>query len=221
MNFIIFLFLLIFLGCTTAQVTVKTPLYQYKPDIEIGIDGKAFDGMGAVPLSAKRIQIISKAKLDLLMISSCHRNFTIERVDANWFGGSKKKYLYDYIPTTIESEEFCPLYIQAFDRSGITAWGYIAFSSSEKLTGKLICNGNTSSNVVSVCASRAGFEQGLHFDKPIEKFVGSELCEITKLNEGDFRLRTKSGFCYATFYDGKDFHRLVLLGYDEALIRGE
>lgn len=220
MRFLLF-FIFLLAGCTTGQVATKTPLYQYKPDIEIGIDKMVFDGMAVADLGAKQIQIVSKARLDLLMISSCHRNFTIERLDATWFGGSKKKYVYSYIPTTIESEGFCPLYIQAFEKSGISAWGYIAFRTDEKLPGKLYCNGVAQTfNGVSACASRAGFEQGIHFDKPV-RFEKSELCEVSQRSPGDFRLKAKDGFCYITFFDGKDFHRTILLGYSEALIRGE
>lgn len=210
-----------FVGCATQQLTVKTPLYQYKPDIAITVDGVSFDGMAVTALGIKDIQIVSKAKLDLLMVSSCHRNFTIESVDKSWFGGSGQIYVYHYEPTSIEREGFCPLYIQAFDKSGITAWGYMAFRTEEKLPAHTDCNGKGGTYAgVSPCASRAGFEQGISFDRPV-KYVASELCRIEEKPGNQFRMRTQKGFCYATFTDGKDYHRVVLLGYDEALIRGE
>lgn len=208
-------------ACTSAQITVKTPLYQYKPDMLITVDGATFDGMAVTALGKKDIQIISKARLDLLMISSCHRNFTIEKVDHDWFGGSGKTYTYHYEPTEIESEGFCPLYIQAFDIKGITAWGYLAFRTTEKLPAKTQCNGTDWSFAgVSVCATRAGFEQGISFSKPV-RYVAGDKCEVKKKDDKSFRLRAHEGFCYITFTDGTDYHRVVLLGYTEALIRGE
>lgn len=208
-------------ACSSAQITTRTPLYQYKPDILITVDGRTFDGMGVTEVGDKDINIVSKAKLDLLMISSCHRNFTKERVDPDWYGGSGKTYTYRYSPTEIESEGFCPLYIQAFDKSGVTAWGYLALRKEERLPAKTQCNGtNWSFKGISVCASRAGFEQGIAFERPV-KYTSNELCTITPKSDRTFRLRTQKGFCYATFTDGIEIHRLVLLGYDEALIRGE
>lgn len=196
-------------------------MYNYKPDIEMTVSGERFNGMGVVNLGPKNIAIVSKAKLDLLMISSCHRNFTIENVDPGWFGGASKQYVYNYTPTPIEREGFCPLYIQAFDRSGVTAWGYMAFRSDEKLLATLECNGKTLSMVgVSVCASKAGFEQGLEFKESVTFAQGPD-CDIVKKSETSFRVRSKKGFCLATFSNGTDIHRLVLLGYNQALIRGE
>jgi len=227
---IIAITLTFFTGCLslkTQQFTDKVPLYQYKPDILITVDGQTFDGMAVTLLNGpKDIQITSKAKLDLLMISSCHRNFTVERVGykGNWFGvggASAKTFTYHYAPTTIEKEGFCPLYIQAFDKSGITAWGYMAFRTEEALPAKTECNGTGwKFSGVSVCSSRAEFEQAVSFDRPV-KFEVSDLCKITEKPGNSFRLRTQKGFCYATFTDGTDLHRVVLLGYDEALIRGE
>jgi len=218
----------IFLGCATVQQkATKLPLYTYKADIEISVDGGTFDGMAVTSIEGtKTITIRSKAKLDLLTISSCHREFTQERVDykSGWFGlggSSATKFVYTFKPSDIERESFCPLYIQAFQVSGLAAWGYVAFRTNENLPAKTECNGVVWNRFagISVCQSRSGFEQRITFDRPV-KFTSNSLCRIDARSDRDFRVRAGKGFCLATFTDGKDTHRLVLLGYDEILVRG-
>jgi hypothetical protein len=215
-------------GCTTpGQVATRLPLHQYKADIEITVDGVKFEGMGVTLLEGpKRITLKSKARFDLLTISSCHRNFTQERIDykSGWFGTggqSAGTYTFDYAPTEVEKDGYCPLYIQAFDKNGTAAWGYLAFRTNEFLPARMECNGRGwSFKGISVCQSRHGFEQALTFDRPV-KYEASELCKIQAKSDKSFRARAEKGFCYATFTDGKERHRLVLLGYDEVLIRGD
>lgn len=217
-----------FVGCSLlqkGQPATRLPLWTYKADISITLDGQTFDGMAVTTVGAKSIQLKSKAKLDLLLISSCHREFSQERVDyeKGWFGlggSSAKVYTYSYTPTQIEKESFCPLYIQAFDRSGIAAWGYVAMRTVEALPSQTHCNGRTwKFSGISVCQSRKGFEQGISFDVPV-RYASNDLCQITAKSDRDFRVRVKGmGFCEATFTDGKNKHRLVLLGYDEVLVR--
>lgn len=211
-----------------AQIATRLPLYTYKADIKITIDGVKFDGMAVTKLDGpKTIKIKSKARLDMLSIASKHREFTVEKVDydSGWFGlggKSSTEFTYDFAPTPIEMESFSPLYIQAFEKNGIAAWGYIAFRSNENLPAILQCNGRSVMRAgISPCQSRVGFEQGLTFDREIYKVSSNSLCKITQIDEKEFRVRTTDiGFCLATFLsvDGER-HRLVLLGYDEILVR--
>lgn len=224
------MFLTLFVGCALfrkSQEATRLPLWTYKADVEITVDGKAFDGMAVTTSGAKPITIKSKARMDLLLISSCHREFSEEKVDweSSWFGlggKSARKYTYNFVPTEIEKESFCPIYIQAFARNGIAAWGFVAFRTTENLPAKTECNGRVVQYAgISVCQSRKGFEQGISFDRPV-RAIGDELCKIKAVSDREFRVRTTAmGFCKATFTDGKDRHRLVLLGYDEVLVRGE
>jgi len=219
-------FLLLLGACSTwQQVNISPPLYRYKADIKVTVDGKSFDGMAVTKLNGpKLIEIESKAALDLLTISSCHRQFTAERVDAKsgWFGrGSGHTYKYTYSPTEVEKEGFCPIYLQAFDRNGVVAWGYLAFRTEEELPSQMDCNGRQITFAgVSVCQSKAGLRQQISFAVPV-KMKGSELCKVQAINDKTFRFSTEMGFCYATFTDGKNWHRMVLLGYDQVLVRGE
>jgi len=209
-----------FLSCAGAQKTERAPLYRYKADILFEINGLKSSGMVVVPLTdLVKIKMRSKARLDLLMISSCHRTYTIEKVDEGWFGGAAKEFVYEYRPTEIEKSGFCPVYFQAFDKNGITAWGMLAFKTTETLKATLQCSGTVSENVgVSICQAKSGLTQGIKFSQR-PKFIGNDKCEIKESGLNAFEVRANSGFCNATFMLNKEIHRLVLLGFDEVLVR--
>lgn len=181
--------------------------------------------MISVPrLERLTIQIDSPVKMDLVRISSCNRDFTTEKVGntGGWFSETKTTFKYDYMPTAVESEGFCPLYIQIFDQDLLTAWGMVSFQTTEKLRAKVSCNGETYASAgLDSCYSMFGFEQGLSFEQDV-KYAYRGPCEISKKSSKELRVRTNSlGFCTVTAYDGKDFFRFVLLGYDEILVRGK
>ena len=211
-------------GCATPQeLTSSAPLHKYRANISITIDGKEFDGMGVTALNGpKKIEIVSQAKLDLLKINSCHRDFKVEKVDKGWFGGSGKKFTYNFVPTEKEKSMWCPLYIQAFDKRGITDWGYLAWRDGFTLPAQMDCNGHTWKFAgVSVCQTQAGLEQVIRFEKPV-KYSADSNCKITSTSDRSFNIRSNQDFCLAEFSsDGKEFHRMVLLGYEKDLIRGD
>lgn len=230
------IFMTFIMGCasTRGQLATKLPLYTYKADIAVTVDGKSFDGMGVTSVEGpKTISLQSKARFDLLRITSCHRSKVEEKVDwqSGWFGlGGKaaKAYTYTYVPLPIEQEAYCPLYIEAYEkREGaldgvIAAWGYVAFRTGESLPAITECNGTRWKFAgISVCQTKAGLEQAISFDRPITRLVANDLCKITQKDDRTFRVRSGNGFCYATFTDGKEKHSLVLLGYEEVLVRGE
>lgn len=231
MKLSLFVFIFFLTGCglfgPKAQVATRLPLYTYKADIKIFVDGKVFDGMAVTDLSeSKSIRLKSRARFDLLTITSPHREFTKEKIDFDdvWFGlggKSAREYTYEYSPLPIEKELFSPLYIQAFEKNGIAAWGYIAFRSTENLPAMTQCNGKRLFFPgISVCQTRSGFEQGIDFDRDVTLFTSNDKCKIEKKSARSFRLRGALGFCLATFQDQKgDKHRFVLLSYDEILVR--
>lgn len=188
--------------------------------MQITVDGKSFDGMAVTKLDGpKDITIVSQAALDLLRITSCHRDFTIEKVDEGWFGGSGHQYVYHYDPTEKEIKSVCPLYIEAYSKDLITDWGYVVFRTDETLPASMDCNGTKwKFSGVSVCQTKSGLDQILRFDVPV-KFEADPACKITQSNEKEFIIRGELGFCYAEFSDGKIWHRLILLGYDQVLVR--
>lgn len=219
------LFFLCLTSCTQFQQKTedKGPLYKYKADISITANDQKYDGMAVLNLLASQtIKIVSKAKLDVLIVSTCQRFETYEKLDSSWFGGAGKEFKYNYTPTKNEFNEKCPIYFQAFDKSGLTAWAYVAFKTDEKLQATVECNGKTFlSTGFTLCQTKNGFEQSLTFTKAITHFKGGDRCNIEKVNDFNFKIIPVGGFCNATFSDGKDWHQITLLGFEQALIRGE
>ena len=212
-------------GCGTLEQknTDHKPLYNFKADMQITIDGKTFDGMAIAKLNnMKKLSIVSKAKLDVFVVSSCQRYDKLERLDKNWFGGSGKAYTYTYAPAPIELSTGCPIYFQAFDQSGLTDWGYIAFTTKQDLPATSECSGVVSQTVgASVCQVKSGFEQAISFDRPVPFYSADEGCNLVRKSDRSFSYRPGLGFCVAEFSDGVRFHTLTALGFDEVFVRGE
>lgn len=213
-------------GCSSLQQKNPghpKPLYNYKADMEITIDGQKFDGMAVAALaSPKEFTAVSRAKLDVLIVSSCQRYEKFEKVGNKWYGGSGRTFEYTYKPSATELAKGCALYLQAFDQSGLTDWGYIAFRTDEKLGAEVECNGSTRSFAGhSVCQSKAGLEQAIQFPGPVKYFSADESCNIKRASESRFTFRPVIGFCTAQFSDGAEFHSLTALGFDEVFVRAE
>lgn len=217
---------LFFLGCdfNTAQkhVDSKNSFYHYRADMAIQIGDKKFDGVASVNINeAKQIKFVSKAKLDALYISTCNRLDAYEKADKNWYGGVGKEFKYDFIPTNLEVEDNCPIYIQAVDKSGTTAWGYVAFRGNEMLPALVECNGKQYQSVgVTVCQTQQGLEQAITFNNSVS-FIADELCEVKKLTHTRYLVVSKGGFCNVAFSDGSSTHTMTVLGYKEIFFRGE
>lgn len=213
-------------GCGTAQtITTRTPLYKYRPDIQITVGSKSIPGMITVERTEPtKIQIDSPVKMDLVRISSCSRDFTTEKVGQRdwWFSQSGKQMVFEFSPSVKEREGFCPVYIQIFDDKLLTAWGFVGFKTTEKLKAKVSCNGlDYPADGVDLCYSMQGFEQGLYFDTPI-KYTTRGPCNVKRVDEKTLSVSTQGlGFCRLTAMDEKqNFFKFVLLGYDEILVRG-
>ena len=197
-------------------------LWNWKADIALNVNGVQFDGMGSTQLPGPiNIELVSKAKLDVLIISSCQRYVSYEKLDKGWFGGAGKKFTYTYSPSPTELAGKCPLYFQAFDKDGLTAWGLLAFKYDEKLPATVECNGQTYvSNGFTTCQSKNGFEQVMRFDKDVI-FEADSSCNAVAISKRQIKVVPSLGFCNITFTDGVNYHAAVFLGYQSAMIRGE
>lgn len=225
------LFLFLVTGCATVQDKIpgnNEPLYKYQGDMEIWIDGGHFKGMAVTKLEPKKnITIRSKAKLDLLVTTSCSRYDKVEKIDfkEGWFGTggkSAKQYTFSVDLNGKEQEGTCPFYVQAFDMGGVTDWGYITWRTDETIRSTLDCNVRQNSYAGhSVCQALAGTEQGISFQIPIKYFEADPNCNMKRDTDKAFSFRPGMGFCYATFSDGKEWHRLTALGFERAQVRGE
>lgn len=212
-------------ACATAkQLTSKTPLYLYRADVSFSTENKSVQGMISIPRTdPTQIRIDSPVTMDFVRISSCNRDNTFEKIGnrGGWFSTSAKEFNYDYSPNEVEKEGLCPIYVQIFSEKLLTAWGMINFRINEKLKARVSCDGEEyTAEGLDSCQSMKGFEQGLRFDVPI-KYVTRGPCTVERINDRTLRVRTsEAGFCALTAYDGKEFFKFVLLGYEEILVRG-
>jgi hypothetical protein len=203
------------------QKTEKPPLYKYRADMQITVGGKKFDGVAVADLNYARnkIELESRVKMDRLEIMSCRRHQVFENVGGGWFSSSGTKMSYEYVPNNGESEAGCPVYFQAFAKNLLTSWGMIFFRTSETLLADVGCNGEQETfKGVSICQTKAGLKQSFAFAQPVNFELG-ETCAAANPSDRLIEIAPKLGFCEATFDDGRNFHRLILLGYESVLVR--
>src|ERR1700685_4466738 len=121
-------------GCSMLQ-SVSTNAVSgnaiYKYDMMGTINGVPFDGVGVIPLSSTyQMHIESREDVDLLTVTSCHRDFSVESaIQTGWFK-LNRGYDYEYIPVIgIEDKGSCIVRIGAYNKSpgGQDAWALIDF----------------------------------------------------------------------------------------------
>lgn len=207
---------------TANEVNQPGDLYRYRGELIITVNGNVFEGMAVTNLvGTTTIHIESKFSLDRIQFTSCGRQDVIRDFNNSWFSKSKV-YDYYYTPDTKELGGQCPLYIEAFNKSSLAAWGYVAFIKDESFPARMECNGMSwQFSGYSVCQTRAGLDQSISFDSPVVDFSADPICKMKQIDKFNFDLRPGLGMCNAAFYDGANWHLLNLLGYSRVLVQGE
>jgi hypothetical protein len=197
-------------------------LYQYRGELLIKVDNVTFDGMAVTKLSVPIVvHIESKFPLDRIQFTSCGRQNVIRDFNNSWFSKTRT-YDYTYYANRKEQEGKCPLYIEAFSKSALASWGFAAFRTDEALKGHLECNGESWTYAgYSVCQTKAGLDQSIWFEHKIKKFKADPGCHMVQVDDQHFDMRPDMGMCAATFFDGKDWHVMNMLGYSRVLVTGE
>lgn len=224
--------LMMITGCATTSVTTTQPGVAYKYDIKGTINGAPFDGVGVVPYSsAYDMKITSRVDVDLLTVTSCHRDFSVESaITLGWFQ-AKRGYDYKYNPAPgIEDVGSCLVRFGAYNESqGQNAWGVVDFETPDTtLPAENICNEqDMSTNGVSICQSRVGLIQRLKFSSPVKQAVKSldPKCVFSAPSDGmTWEYMTPTGECVIAFGEvGPPYriHRHTTVGYTDIQIRGQ
>lgn len=207
---------------TATELNTPGDLYRYRGELLVTVSGQAFDGMAVTKLTGPiTIHIESKFGLDRLQFTSCARQDVVRDIAGTWFGSSKT-YDYQYNPDQKELGGQCLLYIEAFNKASLAAWGMVAFRSDESFPAHVQCNGvNWTFSGYSICQTKAGLDQSISFDKPVVAFRADPLCNMKQIDSKNFDLRPAQGMCVATFHDGTNWHTLNVLGYERVLVQGE
>lgn len=214
----LFLAVLSLSGCAGVD-QVLTPGVFYRRDLKLTIDGQDFEGVGVVAERPRYEIVISpKQDIDALLIKSCHRTISVEKISSGWFGNGKFKYIYEPIPG-LESGRVCPLRIDSYNSSkGKHAWSFLDFrSSAYAVSGTSICNGAVSRfQGAAVCQAHRDLVQKISFDEPIRFAPPSPShCSIPKRVKDGYEYTPVTGECIYLFdtQSGK-LGRLVVIGFE-------
>lgn len=221
MKLLILTYSFLFFGCVTSS-QIKPIEFFHDMNLEANMKkGKGFlivDPYHQYKIKANWDYRVSS----LISISNCHRDMAIKPSTGLFKKGDKEIELL-FVPTSIEQNEHCPLFIGAFDKDGRHSFGAIFFrNQDETITSKLECNGVTSTNLgLSVCQSKANSVVRIAFAETNLEVAGEENCpEMEKTAPNVFEYNSSVGECLYTFSnDGKKFHKHVSFGYNKFALR--
>lgn len=213
----------VLVACSSVQQQLDPKVF-YKRDIQIDINGSTFEGVTVVPYASKYdLVLTAKGDLDLILLRSCHREFTGEKLSSGWF--SKNKFKYTYVPVLgLEDDRVCPLRIDAYESAkGRHSWAFIDFTNPKyQLRYELSCNGSVGLAIgVGVCQAKKGTAQRVRFWEPV-RFAAPKPdgCAVPVKNGDWYEIDASLGECLYHF-DSKDgkIGRLTQVGYEGVLVR--
>jgi hypothetical protein len=214
------------------QKSTRTPIYVYKPELKVKVDGVFFEGIGVTIADQyeKQIEIWSDINIDRVDIETCGRiavcqrnkpcdsNFELEK---GWFGSAGKHMVYSYKPGVTEMGESCPLHVKIFDKNVLSDWFFLAFRNGETLPAHFTCNGQGYKYAGhSVCDTKSGVIQNITFEAVPKKYSVDPQCHMTELDDKkSFEIRPELGLCTGKFYLDGRWHGLDVIGWDEVIIK--
>lgn len=231
------------LSGTSAQKITRTPIWVYKPDLRIAVDGKVFDGIGVTAIADQTVvSIWSAVNIDRVEVSSCARHDVCQikggvlacdqrtsdnpngrfDVDTGWFGKAGKSMQYYFRPDRKERDDSCAnLMIAIYDKNSLAAWGFLDFRNpAANFPAKFTCNATDWNFAgVSVCSAKAGTIQQINFGDPVDDYRTEDSCHLKKVSNTEFEFQPAIGWCRTSFMRNKLFHDVIINGYDEVLIR--
>lgn len=215
------------------QPATRVPLYVYRADLQITVDGVTFDGVGVTGARSTEVDIgvVSQINLDRVEVETCARQDVCENgkpcngnfaIDDGWFGAAGKRLVYHYTPSVDEAQGSCPIYFRVYAKTDLASWGYLAFrSADETLPAHTVCNGaGITFSGHSMCQTKAGLIQRITFTTDVDDYDVDKTCGITKLDARNFQLRPALGLCTGKFISQGKWHGLDLIAYDSVLVGG-
>lgn len=194
------------------------PTVFYRRDMQITINGKAWDGVAVVPLAPKYdFKVKTVGRNDLFTITTCHRE---ERLR-----DQRDEVTFTYIPSAgVEDVATCAMRLGGFEKDrGRHSWAFVEFQHADyKVQAVMQCNGQTIDVTgKGVCQSFAGLVQRVKFKYPV-KIAPSLGCAMpTPKDELTFDFQIVKGECVYEFWEPSFSRRFLLttLGYEQILIR--
>lgn len=219
-------------GCTKAPNLMSAQssiVYQY--DLSGKINGQSFSGVGVIPFAKLYdMRIESEDSVDLLTVTSCHRDFSAQAVIKQGWFNSKKGYDYVFSPAPgLEDSGSCLVRIGVYSSSvgGQSGWAVLDFENPDTtLPAENICNGSdVKVRGVSMCQSKAGLLQVLKFDVPVEVAVDKlepRCAGQMSVDGSTWNYYMAQGECVLQFREispPRRKHRHTTVGYNQTFIR--
>lgn len=228
------LFLLFLAGCSGIPQKLDPDRF-YRRDLPICIkDVGCYEGVAVVPQRDHyEFEVAPKgdAAVDMLVLDSCHREFTREGSEKSAldfffkiFGKKREGYKIQYtVAPGLEDDGDCSVRINTFERDkGRHAWSVIRFQHPKyKLPATVFCNGEVRNETgVSVCQSKVGLTQQIKFKEAV-MIETDKGCELPKRKEtGLYEWQISHGECgYTIRNQAGDIHDLLTIGYTGLLVR--
>ena len=215
---------LFLVGCATAHQQLD-PKVEYKRDVGIEVNGRRYEGVVTVPYAkAYSFVLEPKGEIDLMLIRTCHRTYSVEKVSSGWFG--KNKFAYGYTPIEgLEDVRTCPIRLDVYESSkaGRHSWAFIDFENPlYQIQAELTCDGSIRHvNGVGVCQAKKETVQRIRFSEAV-RFAPPkpDHCSRPVRVNGAYEFLTSLGECLYHF-DTKDgrLGRLTIIGFEGVLIR--
>lgn len=214
------------IGCAgTSQILEKDVFY--KRDVGIEINGRQYEGVTTVPYaSSYNFVLAPRGAIDLMLIKTCNRTYSAEKINSGWFG--KNKFSYLYTPNSVEDSRVCPIRLDVYESSkeGRHSWALIDFENPKyTVSANLVCDGVVRKmNGVGTCQAKAQTIQKISFSEPM-RIAPPQPSSCAKpvqrdANGLDYEIDVSVGECLYHFdtQDGR-LGRLIVVGYQGVLIR--
>ena len=210
-------------GCAGVQQKLDPELF-HKRDVGIEVNGQQYEGVVVVPNAPSyRFVLSPKGEIDLMLIRTCHRTYSVEKQSSGWF--SKNKYQYDFTPIPgLETGRVCPTRVDVYESvKGRHSWAFLDRESPDyQAQATLACDGNIRRiNGVGVCQAKVDTVQRLSFSEPV-RFAPPDPAHcarpVQKGNEYEFKVSRGECLYHFDHQDGR-MGRLTLLGFEGVLVR--
>lgn len=216
---------LMLVSCSSVNQTLEPGLF-YKRDVGIEVNGKQYEGVVVIPKAAKYSLLLKpKGNLDLVLLRTCHREFTGEKLSSGFLGIGGGQFKYEYSPIEgIEDSRVCPMRVDVYESGkGRHSWAFLDFEHPNySIRYALSCNGSvTVPNGVGVCQTKAGLTQRIQAQEPIRFAPPMPVGCAVPMKHGDsYEFQATLGECLYQFdTEAGKLGRLITIGYEGVLVR--
>ncbi len=216
-------------GCASLTNQKLDPEVFYKRDIRLKVNGVEFRGVAVpAPASEYKIEIETVGDINMLTLTSCHREEIFEEPTKGWFK-SNTKFAYTYRPIPgIEDGQGCVLDVGAYERGrGRHSWATIDFvTPADQVVAELTCDGHVfRAKGVSICQGKQGLTQKIRFPERVKVSDRvDERCAVMRTTDDGkaWEYEMPRGEC-AIYFGTRDgrLHRLTTLGFESVFVRDE